>query len=378
MRIAIDVSIQDTPFLTGVEKAQRSILREIVRLDRMNDYLLISRKPVTFPFALPENFRPISLEKCNPSYLWRERLLPSMLRKEEVDIYHSPVSAIPVMGKTAKIATLHELPWVEKGHSVEATRRMWLFLNIRYARRIIAVSERTRQNIIKLYPDAASKVEVIHHGVDEIFQRNAVVPERAEVLGRFGIPDRPFFMYVGALRRKKNLEMLVHAFAELPRKARESVELVFAGVRNPQSSDLEKAVQTRGLKGRVHFPGYVTDEDLLGLYHHAESLLYPSLFEGFGLPPLEAMACGCPVVASSGGAIPEVVGDAAIKVDPHDLRAWRDSMERLLTDRPLVTELKERGFQHVQKYTWRKTASRVLAIYQAIVDESNAREKSAP
>src|SRR5262245_23032363 len=216
MKIALDLSIQDTPWLTGVERTQRTIVRELSEIDRANEYLLLSRRPIQLPFELPPNFRLVDLSSHKPGYLWRERLLPTLLAKENVDVFHSPVSAIPVSGSFGKIATVHEVPWLERHSSlVEPARRVWLFLHVRYARRIIAVSERTRANILRLYPDAKEKVVVVRHGVEERFTPAPDGEQRAAVLAALGIPDRPYLLFVGAPRRKKALDALLAAFARV-------------------------------------------------------------------------------------------------------------------------------------------------------------------
>ena len=376
MRIAMDISIQDTPYLTGVEKAQRSILRELTQLDADHEYLLISRRPVKFPFELPAHFRLLDLEKQNPSYLWRERLLPPLFQREKIDLYHSPVSAIPVLGKATKIATVHEIPWVERNRKAEPIRRghrVWLFLNTRYAAKIVSVSERTRQNILSLYPEAASKVQVIHHGVDHAFSPDYGGPDRKEFLTGFGIPDRPFFLFVGTLRRKKNLVRLLNAFKALPTDVRQSAQLILVGVRNVTLHDLEQRVEDLGMKDDVQFPGYVSDSDLVSFYHCAEALVYPSLFEGFGLPPLEAMACGTPVICSSGGAIPEIVGEAAVMVDPGSTEELTAAMQQILDDKAHSQSLRLRGLERVKKFTWRKTTLAMLSLWESLA----ARESEA-
>src|SRR5262249_14260389 len=152
-------------------------------------------------------------------------------------------------------------------------------------------------------PDAKDKVVVIHHGVDERFTPDGTPTARAQVLGAHGIPEKPYLLFVGAARKKKNLIGLLEAFARLGPEWKE-VQLVLAGVRNAKESGLLAKCSALKLEGRVHFPGYVSDDELVTLYRGAAALVFPSHFEGFGLPPLEAMACGTPVVVSSGGALP--------------------------------------------------------------------------
>ena len=366
MKIALDLSIQDTPWLTGVERTQRAILLELTALDRENEYLLLSRRPIQLPFELPKNFRQVDLSPQKPGYLWRERILPTLLARENVDVYHSPVSAIPVSGSFGKIATVHEVPWLERHRAVEPARRVWLFLNVRYARRIVAVSERTRANILHLYPDAKEKVVVVHHGVDARFKPALDGEARADALKPFGIPDRPYLLFVGSPRKKKCLDVLLAAFARIPPDVRGDTQLVMAGVRNPKESGLESRAKELGLTDRVRFPGYVGDDDLVRLYQQATALVFPSRFEGFGLPPLEAMACGTPVVASTGGAIPEVVGDAALMVQPRDVQQLANAIGRLLSNEKLRASLRRRGLERVSAFTWRRAALQILELYSVV------------
>ena len=356
MKIAVDLSIQDTQWLTGVERTQRAILRELVEIDGENQYLLVSRKKIELPFPLPPNFRFVDLSAQKPGYLWRESVLAPLLTKEGVDVFHSPVMAIPVAGNCAKIATVHEVPWLERNSGVEASRRVWLFLNVRWARRIVAVSERTRANILKLYPAAQEKVVVVHHGVDERF-----APASGD--GREA-PAPPYLLFVGAARRKKNVEGLLASFAKLPEELRRSTQLVLAGVRNAKESGLEAKAKQLGLAEQVRFPGYVSDADLVKLYQGATALVFPSLFEGFGLPPLEAMACGTPVIASTGGALPEVVGAAALLVQAGDPQQLTSAMQRILSDEKLRADLRRRGLERSARFTWRRAAEKVLELYR--------------
>ncbi len=375
MRIAVDVSIQETPYVTGVERVQRSLIAALARSDSENEYLLISRKGVDVGIDLPPNFRYVEAVKDGSPYLWRERFVPPLLARERIDVFHSPVSATPVLGKAKKIATVHELPWVERdvrasaGEVVKRGHRVWLFLNVRYASRIVAVSERTRQNVLALYPDAEQKVEVIPHGVDARFLERGQLPERGAFLARYNVPDKRFLFFVGTLRRKKNLRALLEVFKELEEPYRSEYVLVLAGIRTTVWPEFEELVRAKELEGRVFLPGYVTDDDLVAFYRLASAVIYPSLFEGFGLPPLEAMACGTPVITSSGGAIPEVVGDAALTFPPDEPDALRDAIVRLLSDDALAAKLRRKGERHVKKFTWERAAERYLALYRELAEE---------
>ncbi len=375
MRIAVDVSIQETPYVTGVERVQRDLLKALARIDRDNEYLLVSRKPVDLGFELPPKWRLSSVVGDGVSYLWRERFAASLLDRQKIDVFHSPVSATPILGKAKKIATVHELPWVERnatalgrseGGRIQRGHRVWLFLNVRYASRIVAVSERTRENILSLYPNSADKVVVIKNGVDARFAPIESPPPRGEFLARYRIPDRPYLLFVGTLRRKKNLRLLLEVFAKLPEPERSRAVLVLAGVRMPTWPEFDRLLKSRALENRVFLTGYVTDHDLNVLYHHARALVYPSLFEGFGLPPLEAMACGTPVVCSTGGAIPEVVGNAALTFAPDQPARLGDALLRILRDDELCASLRKKGFAHAKKFGWDDTARRYLDLYREL------------
>ena len=279
MRIAWDISIQSTPYLTGVERVQRNLLREMIRIDKENEYLLVAREWVEFDFPLPDNFRIIDLSGSDTSYLWRERLLPPLIKKEKVDIFHSPVSAVPVLGQCGKIATVHELPWVEreKGDAkVSKGHRVWLFLNTRFADRIVAVSYRTRSNILLLYPEAEGRVTVIHHAVDPIFEKLKNPPSRELFLDDFGIPGKPFLLFVGSLRRKKNLNTLLDAFETILGQGIGDLNIVLLGVRSTAWGELKERLQKPNLSKRVFVPGYVSNTDLLCFYNLAETVVHTS------------------------------------------------------------------------------------------------------
>lgn len=377
MRIAIDVSIQEGSHVTGVERVQRRLLVALAQLDTENEYLLISKKDLDLGLDLPERFEQAAVLKDGSPYLWRERVVPSILARQKIDIFHSPVSATPILGKSKKIATVHELPWVERdagissGEVVKRGHRVWLFLNVRYASRIVAVSQRTRENILALYPEAEGKVSVIPHGVDRRFRPIKDLMPRGEFLSRFGIPDRKYLFYVGTLRRKKNLRALLTVFGELKEPFRSEYTLVLAGIRNPDWPEFEELLKDDSLRGRVFLPGYVSNEDLVIFYNHAEALVYPSLYEGFGLPPLEAMGCGTPVLSSSGGAIPEVVGKSALTFPPDSEESMREALEKFLGDPELREDLSRKGLQRAKKFTWKAAAQSYLDIYRELMEDGS-------
>lgn len=372
MKIALDVSIQTTQYRTGVERVQRNLIRELCRVDRVNEYLLISKEGPGLDFSLPENFRLIDLTDSDTSYLWRERLLPPLIKKEGVDIFHSPVSAVPVLGRCKKIATVHELPWVERetgGEKIKKGHRVWLFLNTRFADRIVAVSHRTRSNILLLYPEADKRISVIHNALDPCFHKLENPPSRDIFLDDFGIPDAPFLLFVGRIRKKKNLETLLDAFKKIVEGGVKDLNLVLVGVRGSLWTSLQEKLKGESVSRKIFLPGFVSDSDLLCFYNLAEMAVYPSLFEGFGLPPLEAMACGTPVVASFGGAIPEVVEDAAVLVEPRDADGLAEKIVYLHRSEKIRDEFIQRGFERIRHFEWSRAAQDYLNLYEELLAE---------
>jgi len=375
MKIAWDISIQNTPFRTGVERVQRNLLRELASIDDKNEYLLITKEWVEFDFPLPDNFRIVDLSDSDTTYLWRERLLPPLIKKEQIDIFHSPVSAVPVLGHCKKIATVHELPWVEREKGVEKVKkghRVWLFLNTRFADCIVAVSYRTRSNILLLYPNAEGRVKVIHNAVDPSFQRLENPPSRDLFLEDFNMPDAPFLLFVGSLRRKKNVGTLLDAFESMLEKGIGNLNIVLLGVKGAAWGDVRERIELSRLEKRVFVPGFVSDSDLLCFYNLAEIVVYPSLFEGFGLPPLEAMACGTPVITTYGGAIPEIVEDAALLVEPRDVEGLRDAIITLHNNEAIREEYIKRGFERVEGFSWSRAAAQYLQLYDELVNRPDS------
>jgi glycosyltransferase involved in cell wall biosynthesis len=195
--------------------------------------------------------------------------------------------------------------------------------------------------------------------------------EAGPVLEKYGV-ERPYILYVGALESRKNLPRLLEAYARL-RKWSARWKLVIVGARKWKFTPIFEAVQRLGLEPHVHFTDYVADEDLPALYRGAELFAFPSLYEGFGLPVLEAMACGTPVVTSNRSSLPEVAGDAALLVDPLDVEAIAGAMQRVLADEALAAGLREIGLARAAQFTWERTARETVAVYKKAIDGRKAK-----
>jgi glycosyltransferase involved in cell wall biosynthesis len=236
---------------------------------------------------------------------------------------------------------------------------------LQQASRIIAVSEATKRDLLELYGVEAERIEVVPHGVDARVFHPSSPDEIGRVRRRFGIEGQ-YVLSLGGIEPRKNLPNLVRAFARLPARARPALVLAGGGVEwNPEGRDALQEVmrEVRADVGeRVVLTGYVQEPDKVALLGGAEALVYPSLYEGFGLPVLEAMACGTPVVTSDLSALPEVAGDAAVLVDPRDPDAIASAIERVLGDEDLRRGLADSGMSRAARFTWEETARRTAAV----------------
>jgi glycosyltransferase involved in cell wall biosynthesis len=265
---------------------------------------------------------------------------------------------------------VHDLGFLAYPEAHRAAERRYLAWstgwNARRSTAVLADSAATRADLVRQYGVAESKVHVVHLGRDE-----SLVPVRdrqvlEETRARVGIGQR-YLLCVGTLQPRKNLSRVVEAFARLAaRPELLDVQLVLAGKRGWLYEELFSQVGRRGLEGRVLFPGYVDEADLAALYSGALVYIYPSLYEGFGIPVLEAQACGVPVMTSNNSSLPEVAGDAALLVDPTDVDAIADAMLRLATDDALRAELVQRGFENVKRFSWEKCARETLAVLESV------------
>jgi glycosyltransferase involved in cell wall biosynthesis len=241
-------------------------------------------------------------------------------------------------------------------------------LSARRARRLIAVSAHTARESTRLLGVPMERVDVVYHGVDPAF-RPLPVREVSSLRERRGLPER-FVLFVGTLEPRKNLVRLVEAFARV-RDGR--VGLVLAGGRGWLYDELFARVESLGLGDEVVFAGYVTNEELPLWYNAATVVAYPSVYEGLGLPVLEAQACGTPVLTSNVSSLPEAAGDAALMVDPYDVEAMAAGLDRLLTDELLRHQLRERGLAHARQFSWSDTAQATVRVYRRAL--AGVREK---
>ncbi len=302
-----------------------------------------------------------------PHHALEQLALPLELLPLSLDVLHSPDFIPPFYRRCPSVITVHDLsfylfPETKTEDALSYYRQTERAVN--NAEGIIAVSETTRQDLQRVMGVRPSRVEVIYHGVDEQYH---VLEDRAAVASfcrARGLPDS-FMLWVGTLEPRKNLECLFHALAlASPKLSREKQRLVVVGPMGWRFEETQKLYERLGLKDRVIFFGPAEEDDLALLYNAAWAFVFPSLYEGFGMPPLEAMACGTPVLASSPPALQEGLGDAALYFDPHQPQALSDIIVRLAEDAELTGSLRSAGLQRAQRFRWEDTARRTLEVYR--------------
>ncbi len=291
-----------------------------------------------------------------------------------LDVIHDPNGVGPFLlpaGRTARVVTIHDaVPYdcPESHNHLDNWRYRWLLpLAARSAEAVVTVSQFSRAALAGHLGVPAERIRVSGEGIDSSFRPIPAGPERRQVLAGYGITT-PYLLYVGALNPRKNLSRLLEAYAVvLKRNGYASTpRLVIVGKTQWRTGEMHETLERLQLGDRAHFTGYVKDEDLPSLYSGAECFLFPSLYEGFGLPPLEAMACGVPVITSNTSSLPEVVGDAALTVDPYDVDALAQAMLSLLGDEAKRADFRNRGLKHAARFTWERAACEMLEVYQAV------------
>ncbi|MBK7895803.1 MAG: glycosyltransferase family 1 protein [Candidatus Promineifilaceae bacterium] len=378
MIIGIDV----TSALTqggGIGRYTRELVQALATVDEQNSYRLFSAKPpvqLPVPEPLPQtknfNHQPAPLDERWLYRLWyRLRLpLPVQWVTGQLDLFHSPDFVLPpVNGRIPTLLTVHDLSFVHYPHVFPA--QLVSYLNqvvpwsIGRATHILADSEATRQDLLKIWQVPDDKVTVLYSGVHERFQPVADVGMVTAVRQKYHLQNFPYILSVGTLQPRKNYQMLIRAFAPLADNLPH--HLVISGGKGWLYDEMLAEVERQGLTGRVHFIGFVDDADLPTLYSAADLFVFPSLYEGFGLPLLEAMGCGTAVLTSNSSSLPEVAGAAAHQLAPQDQPAWTATMQQLLTNHALRAQMVQAGQAQARHFSWQKSAEQLLAIYQRLL-----------
>lgn len=360
---------------TGMGKYPRNLLRALARIDPENEYVLFHSQSTDYEPEfedLPGNF---SLVTIPFPRRWVKAVWVSgcgFVLDQYVggcDLYHNPsLTALPVrQGKF--IVTVPDLACLSHPQAYPLRHRLGARLGAlkaaRQAHMLIAISEFTKRDIIERLRVPEEKVRMIYYGLEPQFRPVRSRSLRENVRKRFDI-DRPYFLFVSDINPRKNVTHIVLAFDRLNQRLKGEYLLVLAGRRGYRSETVAELVDRLLLGHLVRFTGHVGDDELPTLITGARALVYPSLYEGFGLPPVEAMACGTPVIAGNVTAMPEVLGDAAILVDPYDIDELTQAMEYIIRDSNLREMLRKKGRARAKLYSWDKAARETLNLYQEL------------
>ncbi|MDD5043686.1 MAG: glycosyltransferase family 1 protein [Patescibacteria group bacterium] len=374
MKIGIDARFFG-PVGKGLGRYTERLIENLERLDQENQYVIFLRKENWNSYQ-PSNPR---FKKVLADYRWytmaEQLLMPRVIRRAQVDLMHFPHFNIPIFYNRPFVVTIHDLI-LYRFPTVRATTLSPLFYKIKYwvykkvirravnkAEKIFAVSEFTKQDILKHFKVPAEKIIVTYCACDGVEHGQLKMPEK-KFLGECGI-SKPFLLYVGNAYPHKNLELLIQIFKKIKGGFNDNLQLVLVGKKDYFYERLEKGNNDPD----VIFFGFAPEAILADLYRHAQLYVFPSMFEGFGLPPLEAMIYGLPVAAAKTSSLPEVLGEAAVYFDPQNLENTAEVITRALKDEGFRADLKKKGFEQIKKYSWRETAHKTLIAYNSLKNQ---------
>ena len=379
MKIAIDARLIG-PEGTGIGRYLENLLINIAELDQDNEYLLLLRKN-NFNFLKPNRgkFKKIVTD-AYPYSIKEQVLIPAILAREQPDLVHFPHINVPLLWSGRFVLTVHDLTQREFGKKSGSTRLLPIYLIKNFGYRfvvnqsvlrseaIFVPSNFVKAELTKTFGLPSEKIKVTYEAVDPFFVEQGRLKfsegKIKQVLAKYGLKV-PFLLYVGNLFPYKNVEVVLEALGLLPKVT----NLAIVGVRNKFSEHFYRKTKDLNLTERVRLTGFVPNEELVVLYQQAESFVFPSLSEGFGLPGLEAMGVGCPVIAAKATSLPEVYGEAASYFNPRDSKELALRINSLTKEPKLRNNMVALGYQQVRKYSWKKMAEETLKVYNLVLEQ---------
>ncbi len=372
----------------GIGTYIRNVVRTLARLDRESKYFLIGLPAkVAECGPLPPNFHAVPLPGTDNT-LRGSLEFRAIVRRLGCDVVHIPhLFWIPRGLPCPYVVTVHDLlEHMYGAHNGSSLRRSLHFQLTRRAlskaARVLAVSQFTKSEIEKLFAIPGGRIEVVHNAIDERFLRGHASPADHELIAQRYLVNYPFLLYAGAIRPHKNVVRIIEAFSALKTElAKEhlmqDLKLIIIGDDLSSHPDLRRTVIRSGVQNDVRFLGFVPIEVLRIFYDVAQVFVFPSLYEGFGLPPLEAMAHGTPVVTSNTSSLPEVAGNAAVLVNPENVFEIRRALHKALLDSALRARMEQRGYEQAQRFSWMTSVERILEIYREVAGKGVHREVAA-
>jgi glycosyltransferase involved in cell wall biosynthesis len=357
----------------GIGRYVRELVAALAKLDHTTEYRLFvagaTRNKLSSALAPNFTWKPSPISPIWYARLWHRARLPIPVEviTGRVTLYHATDFVLPpTLPNTRTLLTVHDLSFVRVPEATSPNLRAYLDAvvprSVRRADHILADSAATKADLIELYDTSPEKITVLLSGVDARFSRVDDTETRRAVRAKYRIPPRPYILSVGTVQPRKNYERLIQALERL-RTDEHDVDVVIAGGRGWLEDPIYDTIRSTGMNDHVHLIGFADDGDLPALYSEAACVAVPSLYEGFGIPVLEGMACGSPVVTANVSSLPEVAGDAALTITPTDLDELSDALNRLLSDSTLRAQLIQRGYERVKQFTWEASAMHLHRIY---------------
>jgi glycosyltransferase involved in cell wall biosynthesis len=367
VRIAIDArKLHDY----GIGTYVRNLLREFAHEDGGHTYVLLCRK-VDEADLRAQSPRFETLVEHAGNYSIREQLtVPWDLWRAGVDVFHAPHYVVSPFTPRPYVVTIHDcihlrFPQYLPNRAAYVYARAMMTIAARRASKILTVSKASKDDILHFLGVPDHKVEVVYNGLDQRLVASPPPDAIERVRDRFMLTS-PFILYTGNIKPHKNVDRLIEAYALLRQRGHGDVKLIIIGEEISRFPSLRRLVHRHQLHGQVRFFGFVPDATLSALYRLASVFVFPSLYEGFGLPPLEAMATGLPVITSNVSSLPEVVGDAALLIDPLDAKSIADAIARVLSEPALRADLVKRGYERAKAFSWSNAAARIREVYKEL------------
>jgi glycosyltransferase involved in cell wall biosynthesis len=371
MKILTDVRLFSRGGASGIEEYTKNLLNSLFALDRKNDYFLFyngwRKTPLNLNLKFP-NIQVVDWRIPNKIFEAASRFLswPKVDHFIKADVIFSPHFNILTTGKTPRIITFHDISFVHHPYFFSQKQRFWHWLQnvkkqAREADRIIAVSKFTKNDLVNTLEIPPEKIKVIYSGISEEFQRSN------HLIAHFPFPISyfPYILYLGTLEPRKNISLIIRAFNLLkPQAEFKHFKLILAGKPGWLYNNVVKEARQSLFNQDILFLGQINRRDRAALYSRAEIFIYPSFFEGFGFPPLEAQACGCPVIAANRASLPEILGDSAILINPWKPEELAEAVRRVISDQELKRKLIEAGLNNAKRFCWQTAAAETLKALQ--------------
>jgi glycosyltransferase involved in cell wall biosynthesis len=378
MRIGIDATALP-PRPVGAGNYIIELIRYLERLDGADEFVIFAQPHGRELIGVPARpgFEWVLTSERSPAQrlVWEQAAFPRLVARARLHLLHSPHYTRPLSLPCASVVTFHDMTFFLFPHLHTLSKRLYfpqaIRLSARKANALIADSESTRQDAIRLLGISPERIYTVPLGVSPAFHPVLDAQQFQVVRQRYSLPER-FILYVGLVEPRKNLPMLLHAYQRLQEQfhiqaAGDTPPLVIVGRFGWNVEHVFELVDALKIKEKVHFSGYIPAEDLPIVYNLAEVFVYPSLYEGFGLPPLEAMACGTPVITTAVSSMPEHVGEAGLLIPPQDEGALSQALVRILQDPELSRQLSKKGPERAAQFSWNRTAQETLNVYRRVL-----------